>query len=56
MSAVTSNKLVLVIVTIILPPLGVFFKEGLSQGFWICLLLTLLFYVPGLIYGLVRVL
>jgi uncharacterized membrane protein YqaE (UPF0057 family) len=47
------NQLLLVIITIILPPVGVLIHEGhLNSKFWISLLLTLLFYVPGLIYSL----
>ena len=42
----------LIILTIIFPPLGVGLDVGISSPFWICLVLTLLFYLPGLIYGL----
>ncbi len=49
----STNTLLLVIVTILLPPLGVLLYEGeLTSKFWIALLLTLLFYLPGLIYAL----
>ena len=44
--------LLLVIIAILLPPLAVALVDGLSGRFWICLLLTLLFYLPGLIYAL----
>ncbi len=48
------NKLLLVIITILLPPVGVLLYEGrLNSKFWISLLLTLLFYIPGLIYSLI---
>lgn len=40
------------IATILLPPLGVALKKGLSSDFWINLVLTLIFYVPGLIHGI----
>lgn len=40
------------ILTIILPPVGVFMEEGFKIHFWINILLTLLGYVPGLIHGL----
>lgn len=53
----STNTLLLVIVTILLPPLGVFLHEGeINSKFWIDLLLTLLLYIPGLIYGLIVVL
>jgi uncharacterized membrane protein YqaE (UPF0057 family) len=41
-----------IILAILLPPLGILLQEGLSKRFWIDCLLTLLFYVPGLIYAL----
>jgi len=41
-----------IILTIILPPLGVFLKVGLTGQFWLNLVLTLLFYFPGLVHGL----
>ena len=53
----STNTFLLVIVTILIPPLGVFLHEGEINGkFWIDLILTLLFYIPGLIYGLIVVL
>jgi uncharacterized membrane protein YqaE (UPF0057 family) len=50
------SKLLVIIITILLPPLGVALVFGLSAEFWISLLLTLLFYVPGLIYSLIIIL
>lgn len=45
--------LLYVILAILLPPLAVgLYTQGLTTEFWICLLLTLLFYLPGLIYAL----
>ena len=47
------DTLLYVIVAILIPFLGVLLYEGeLSSHFWICLLLTFLFYFPGLIYAL----
>ncbi len=40
------------IATILLPPLGVAMKHGLGSTFLINLVLTLIFYVPGLIHGI----
>ena len=45
------NILVL-IATILVPPLGVALKHGIGQTFVINLVLTLIFFVPGLIHGL----
>ena len=47
-----TNGILLLIATVLLPPLGVALNKGLSQSFWISLVLTLLFYIPGLIYSL----
>lgn len=47
------SLLLLVLVTILLPPLGMYLYEGAATNrFWISLVLWLLFYVPGLIYTL----
>ncbi|XP_068635314.1 hydrophobic protein OSR8-like [Aristolochia californica] len=41
-----------VLIAILLPPLGVFLSHGCcSAQFCICLLLTMLGYVPGIIYA-----
>lgn len=54
---IVDNQLLLVIITILLPPLGVYLHQGeINSKFWISLLLTLLFYIPGLIYSLIVVL
>lgn len=44
--------LLIIILTILLPPLGVGLVFGIQKEFWISLLLTILFYFPGLIYSL----
>merc|ERR1711915_526621 len=41
-----------IFLAIVLPPLGVFFKYGCHAEFWICLLLTILGYIPGIIYAI----
>lgn len=45
-----------VIATVIIPPVGVFLKRGLGWPFLLSIVLTLLGYVPGLIYALIIVL
>ena len=53
----STNTLLLVILAILLPPLAVYLHEGeINTKFWISLLLTLLFWVPGVIYALIVVL
>lgn len=55
--AASDDLLLLVIITILIPPLGMYLYEGAATNrFWISLLLTLLFYIPGLIYSLVVIL
>ena len=52
-----TNLVLLVILAIIFPPLAMgIYEGGLTTRFWISLLLTLLFYLPGLIYTLVIIL
>lgn len=41
-----------IILSILLPPLGVFLQVGLTKHFWINVLLTLLGYIPGLIHAI----
>lgn len=41
-----------VLLAILLPPLGVFLQVGLGLQFWINLLLTLFFYIPGLVHAI----
>lgn len=52
-----TNTLLLVILAILLPPLAVYLHQGeINNKFWISLLLTLLFWVPGVIYALIVIL
>lgn len=53
----STNEILLVILAIILPPLAVYLHEGVINGkFWLDLILTLLFFIPGIIYALIVVL
>lgn len=40
------------LIAIVLPPLAVFMKVGLTIHFWINVILTLLGYVPGILHAL----
>jgi uncharacterized membrane protein YqaE (UPF0057 family) len=52
-----TDTLLLVILAILLPPLAVYLYEGeINNRFWISLILTLLGYLPGIIYALVLIL
>jgi len=46
----------MIVFCIILPPLAVGLKFGIVDKFWISVLLTLLFWLPGVIYALVLIL
>ena len=49
--------LLLVIIAILLPPLAVYlFEDAITDNFWIDLILTLLFWLPGIIYALIIIL
>ena len=41
-----------ILVSILLPPLGVFLQEGLGKHFWINVVLTLLGYIPGVVHAI----
>jgi len=41
-----------VILSILLPPLGVFLQVGIGMHFWLNIVLTLLGYVPGLVHAI----
>ncbi|MFA4852173.1 MAG: YqaE/Pmp3 family membrane protein [Bacteroidales bacterium] len=50
------NDLLLCIIAILLPPLAVYLVRGIGNDFWIDVLLTLLFWIPGVIYALLVIL
>lgn len=53
----SENTVLLCILAVLLPPLAVYLYEGeINNRFWISLLLTLLFWLPGIIYALVLIL
>lgn len=52
MSDLSTNTLLLVIIAILIPPLGVGLKAGIGAPLIINIVLTLLFYVPGLLHAL----
>jgi len=55
-NASDGETILLVILAILLPPLAMAIYDGISTRFWISLLLTLLFFIPGVIYTLVVIL
>ena len=46
------NKIVLIILAIILPPIAVFLKSGASKNLFINILLCVCFYIPGIAHAL----
>jgi uncharacterized membrane protein YqaE (UPF0057 family) len=52
----SENTLLMALLCIFLPPLAVYLHEGeINTRFWISLILTLLFWLPGIIYALIVV-
>lgn len=52
----SDNQILAIIFAILIPPLGVFiYQQRITTKFWISLLLTLLFWLPGAIYSLLVV-
>ncbi len=56
-SASSDNLVLAIIFAILIPPLGMYIWENaITNRFWISLLLTILFWLPGVIYTLVVIL
>ncbi len=43
--------LIRILLSVLLPPLGVFMQVGLGGAFWLNILLTILGYIPGIIHA-----
>lgn len=41
-----------ILLALFIPPLAVFLKVGIGLHFWLNLLLTLLFFIPGVIHAI----
>jgi uncharacterized membrane protein YqaE (UPF0057 family) len=52
LQGVSAMDIIRIILSVLLPPLGVFLQVGLGAHFWINILLTLLGYIPGLIHAI----
>ena len=44
------------VAAVLLPPLGVFLGRGLGRDFWIAVVLTLVGWLPGVVFALVALL
>ncbi|RAU83482.1 YqaE/Pmp3 family membrane protein [Pontibacter arcticus] len=51
----SATNVVEIILAILLPPLAVFLHDGIGTSFWINIILTLLFFLPGIIHALLVV-
>ncbi|MEJ8802293.1 YqaE/Pmp3 family membrane protein [Pontibacter sp. H249] len=49
------TSIVEIVLAVILPPLAVFLHDGIGTSFWINIILTLLFFIPGIIHALLVV-
>ena len=45
------SDIIRIALSVIIPPVGVFLKVGFGVQFWINLVLTLFFYIPGLCHA-----
>jgi uncharacterized membrane protein YqaE (UPF0057 family) len=50
--AASDNKVLLIILAIILPPVAVLIKKGVGKDLLINIILCLIFFLPGLIHAL----
>ena len=51
----SNTSIVEIILAVLIPPLAVFLHDGIGTSFWINIILTLLFIVPGIIHALLVV-
>lgn len=51
-----TNTLLLIIIAIFLPPLAVGLKAGIGGTFFLSLILTVIFFIPGMIHAIYVVL
>ena len=50
------NKIVLIILAVLIPPVAVALKSGAGKSLLINIILTIFFYIPGVIHALIVVL
>jgi uncharacterized membrane protein YqaE (UPF0057 family) len=46
------NKLILIVIAILLPPLAVFLEKGAGKDLVLNIILSLIFYLPGILHAL----
>ena len=52
MASEGTKDFVRIVLSLIIPPIGVFFQVGIGLHFWLNILLTLFGYVPGLLHAI----
>ncbi len=45
-------QILILILSILLPPVGVALKHGINNDFWINVILTIIMFVPGVIHAI----
>jgi uncharacterized membrane protein YqaE (UPF0057 family) len=45
------NDIIKILLSVLIPPLGVALEVGITKHFWINVILTVLGYVPGIIHA-----
>jgi uncharacterized membrane protein YqaE (UPF0057 family) len=56
-TAVNENRLLMIVLAILLPPLAVFMHSGLGTQFWLNLVLTIVgFWIIGIVHALIVIL
>ena len=56
MADIQDNKIIMIIIAFLLPPLAVAIKSGIGTTFIINIVLTLIFWIPGFIHALLVIL
>jgi len=46
------GNLLRILISVVIPPVGVFLKVGLGGQFWLNIFLTVLGYIPGLVHAI----
>jgi uncharacterized membrane protein YqaE (UPF0057 family) len=49
---VTEKTIMSIVLSLIIPPIGVYMEVGFTKHFWINILLTLLGYIPGVVHAI----
>lgn len=48
----TENDLIRILLSVLLPPIGVAMEVGITKHFWINVILTLFGYIPGIVHAI----